>query len=485
MHLAMDFQLLFSSYRASQAKLPAQKLLYQALKAAIQTGRLDPGSRLLSSRELAKELGIARNTVVYAYEQLAVEGYILSQRNGSIVNPAVSALQINQHKPAHELNMARQDVYTLDWPVPSNLNGAFAPGVPALSEFPILSWRKLLDAAWRDAGPEQLAYADALGDLSLRQAIAEYLRISRGVNCHAGQVVITDGTQSSLSICAHAFADAGDKVWLENPGYTGAHIAFRSAQLEVIGMPVDNYGMLAEAIDWQINTPKLIYLTPSHQYPTGGVLPFARRLEMLQQAQHYGSLIIEDDYDSEFRHDGSALAAMQGMQTEAAVIYLGTFSKTMFPALRIAFMVVPETAIASVASFLHKTALRGRVVEQLALAHFIQQAYFSKHLRRMRRLYQLRRDTLIQAILHSLGDRVTIHGASAGMHLVIRLTDAESDDRAWSQAALAAGIVAPALSAHSIGSNQHGWRGLMLGYAQVDQQDIPQKMNQLAHLLPT
>lgn len=479
----MDFQLLFASFRAAQIKLPAQKALYQALKAAILAGRLSPGSRLLSSRALAQELGIARNTVVYAYEQLAIEGYILSQRRGSIVNPALHALQKLPPQPVSDLQLARQQHYPLEWPVNSYLSDAFAPGVPALSEFPIPRWRKLMDQCWREAGPEQLAYDQPLGDLQLRESIAEYLRISRGVNCHAGQVVITDGTQSSLAICAQAFAEAGDKVWLENPGYTGAHIAFRAAQLNVIGIQVDQFGIAPEAHDWQADTPKLIYLTPSHQYPTGGVLPFARRAELLQQAQRFGSLIIEDDYDSEFRHDGPALAAMQGMQTDASVIYLGTFSKTMFPALRLAFMVLPESAIKSVTQFLQKTALRGRLVEQVCLANFIQQAYFSSHLRHMRRLYKRRRDVLVAAIAEQMAGLANVHGASAGMHLVLCPAAGSWDDLSLSQAALQQGIVAPALSAHKIAGYKSDWTGLMLGYAQVKEALIPDKVRQLAHLL--
>ncbi len=483
----MDFQLLYSSYRNTYPKWSSQKVLYQALKEAIQTARLSPATRLLSSRALASELGIARNTVIYVYEQLAAEGYILSQRQGSIVNPAAQALQHKLSSTILPRELARLACHAVDWPVASSLSTAFAPGVPALDEFPIPGWRKLLEQCWREAGVNELGYADALGDLGLRQAIAEYLRISRGVQCQAQQVVITDGTQTSLVICAQALAAAGDKVWMENPGYTGAQIAFRSAQLKILGINVDEFGIVPEAKDWQLHKPKLVYVTPSHQYPTGGVLPFARRLELLQQAQRHGSLLIEDDYDSEFRHAGPALNAMQGMMNDAPVVYLGTFSKTMFPALRLAFMVVPESCIASVSLYLQRTALRGRVVEQKCLARFIREGHFASHLRRMRRLYKRRRDVLQSALREQLDGWGQILGDAAGMHLILRFpqndNQAQLVDSEVSQAAMALGIVAPAISAHKLGRRKNPWNGLMLGYAQVEEQAIPSQVKRLVQLL--
>lgn len=483
----MDFHLLFSSYRSAYPEWSAQKTIYQAIKEAIQAARLSPGARLLSSRELAHELGVARNTIIYAYEQLHAEGYIISSRQGSLVNPAARALQSQSPLACVPRAIARASLCRVDWPVASHLNAAFAPGIPALAEFPSARWRKLLDQSWREAGVSELAYADALGEISLRQAIADYLRISRGVNCDAHQVVITDGTQSSLAICAQVFAASGAKVWLENPGYTGAEIAFRHAQLKVIGINVDEYGLAPEAKDWQMHKPELIYLTPSHQYPTGGVLPFERRLELLQMAKQHGCLIIEDDYDSEFRHEGPALNAMQGLVSDAPVVYLGTFSKTMFPALRLAFMVVPENCLDSVSLYLQRTALRGRVVEQICLARFIREGHFAAHLRRMRRLYKRRRDSLQAAMQTHLAGVAEVHGASAGMHLIARFPDASPllrwGDAELSRVALDQGIVAPAISAHKSGTRKNAWNGLMLGYAQLDEQLIPERLEQLAKLI--
>lgn len=470
----MDYQLLltrFSDHEA-QAGWSAQRRLHAALRSAIRHGSLAAGSRLLSSRALAQELGVARNTVVYAYEQLATEGYLKTDRRGTVVTSMQAAAALPVAQVFASVGLARRVENVPPLPVAADLCQGFAPGVPALADFPLSLWRRLLERSWRSLASAQLGYADATGELSLRSAIADHLRASRGADCDASQVFITDGTQSSLDLCARAFADAGDKVWLESPGYRGAHSAFCAAQLKVIGIKVDRDGIAALPADWQRHTPKLIYVTPSHQYPSGGVLGLERRLALIKQALAVGALIIEDDYDSEFRHDGPPLPAMQGLLPEAPVLYLGTFSKTMFPALRIGYIVVPKALVAPFSALLAKSSLRGRSADQLCLAEFIRGGHFGLHLRRMRRLYRQRRDALVAALQLHLGDIASIHGASAGMHLALRWHAAQVDDAKISAAALAQGIVVPALSAHAIGKRLHGWRGLVLGYAQVPVEQI-------------
>jgi GntR family transcriptional regulator/MocR family aminotransferase len=278
----------------------------------------------------------------------------------------------------------------------------------------------------------------------LRRAIADYLRASRGADCEPDQVFITGGTQDSLDLCARAFADPGDKAWIENPGYGGAWTAFRAAQLKVIGIPLDADGVVPQARDWQRHRPRLIYTTPSHQYPTGSVLSLERRIALIEQARAAGALIIEDDYDSEFRHDGPPLAAMQGLAPDAPVLYLGTFSKTMFPALRIGFMVVPRALAPPLRTLLAVPAPRGRTVEQRALAEFLRSGQFAMHLRRMRRLYRERRDALVAALERHVGTVATVHGGSAGMHLALQFNDPRLIDTDIAAQALEQGIVARA-----------------------------------------
>ena len=484
----MDYALMFEQFSARHEVISwsAQRRLHGALRAAIQQGILPAGLRLMSSRALALELGIARNTVVYAYEQLASEGLLCSGRRGSVVSAL--ALGMVQGRAGHSpqrltataQGLSRRAHKLLSAPPFSELTGAFVPGVPALRQFPMARWRRLLDDAWRASSTGELGYGEVGGVPDLRAAIADYVCASRGVGCDADQVIVTDGTQASLNLCAHAFCDAGDRVWMESPGYLGAQMAFRAAQLNICGIALDLDGMAPSEADWRERTPKLIYVTPSHQYPVGCVMSLERRLALLAQARSHRSLVIEDDYDSEFRYTGPPLPAMQGLLPDAPVIYLGTFSKTMFPALRIAYMVVPRSLLPPLHALLAKNYPSGRVVEQRCLAKFIRDGYFSLHVRRMRRLYQQRRDCLLQLLRQHLDEVVEIHGESAGMHLSIRFRDKNINDLECSQRLSELGIIAPALSLHSVGQRRHGWSGLMLGYAQVDEREMPALVARMA-----
>ncbi len=482
----MDYALLVASFTEQHRhrNWPRQRLLHECLRAAIRSGTLAAGTRLVASRTLAEELGLARNTVLYAYEQLASEGYVSSDRRGTIVaaiaperqRPALVAAPLAQAC----LSRRARDLRPL--PGPAEMMAAFVPGVPALEHFPLTLWRRMLERAWRSMTAAQLNYGDPAGEPLLRGAIADHLRASRGVVCDAAQVFITDGTQSSLDLCVRAFADSGDTVWMENPGYGGALAACRSAGLQIAGIAVDGEGIAPTAHDWLLRPPRLIYATPSHQYPTGSVLSLRRRLALIEAARTVGTLIIEDDYDSEFRHAGPPLPAMQGLVPDAPVLYLGTFSKTMFPSLRIGFVVVPAALAAPLAQMRAQSSARGRVAEQLALAEFLQSGQFARHLRRMRRLYRQRRDALVAALEQHLGTIASVQGGSAGMHLVLRFKQHGLDDAAISAQIRAQGIIAHALSSHAI-CGESDWKGLMLGYAQVPAEQMDALVRQLAAVL--
>ena len=481
----MDYKVLLSSFERTQdmQAWPRQRIIHACLRAAIVGGSLASGTRLLASRALAAELGIARNTVLYAYDQLATEGLILATARGTIVAPlALPKSKASASAPADAPIARRMQAVRALLPNGPEA-GAFAPGVPALSSFPVAVWRRTLDRAWRAVGEHELNYADVAGVLSLREEISAYLGASRGVRCDASQVFVTSSTQSSLEICASTFADTGATAWIENPGYVGALAAFRGAQLRTIGIPVDAGGIHPKAQDWQQNKPKLIYTTPSHQYPTGTVLDMPRRLALIAQAKAVGALIIEDDYDSEFRYEGPPLPSMQGLAPDAPVIYLGTFSKTMFPAIRTGFMVVPANLVAPLRAVLARMAPHGRVADQLALADFLRSGQFGLHLRRMRRLYRGRRDALLAALQPILGPAISLHGASAGIHLSLRFHDAALVDSRIAAAALERGVVARALSRHAIGLSPQGWNGLLLGYSQVDAAAMAAPVAVLARLL--
>jgi len=482
----VDLALLISDYTAQNVHhgWPRQRMLHECLRAAIRNGTLAAGARLAASRALAEELGVARNTVLYAYEQLASEGFVVTDRRGTVV--AALAPERKQARrsaaAAAPAGLSQRVQHLRAVPGPADRMGAFVPGVPALDQFPMALWRRMMERALRAVTITQLNYGDPAGEPQLRTAIADHMRASRGVVCEASQVFITDGTQSSLDICMHALADVGDTVWIENPGYGGALAAARGAGLAVAGIDVDDDGMAPKADDWLLRPPRLIYSTPSHQYPVGSVLSLRRRLALIEAARAAGALIIEDDYDSEFRHDGAPLHAMQGLAADAPVIYVGTFSKTMFPSLRIGFVVVPASLVDAFAQMRAQSSARGRVAEQLALAEFLRSGQFALHLRRMRRLYRQRRDALVAALEQHLGSVATVHGGSAGMHLSLRFNDTRIDDVAIVARAQERGIAVNALSTHET-QGDSGWKGLMLGYAQVPAEQMEGLVKQLAALV--
>ncbi|KQV33770.1 PLP-dependent aminotransferase family protein [Massilia sp. Root335] len=481
----MDYALLLDAFARDHARhglpghpWPRQRLLHECLRTAIRDGTLAAGTRLLATRALAQELGIARNTVLYAYEQLACEGFVIPDRRGTVVAgiapaPRRRAADVPQAGLARRARNLRAVHGSPGDGLP------FTPGVPDLRAFPLAQWRRLLDRAWRGLSAAQLNYGDPAGEPALRTAIADYLRASRGVVCEAGQVFITDGTQSSLDLCAHACADAGDTAWIEHPGYGGALAAFRGAGLVVEGIAVDAEGMAPTAPDWTRRRPRLIYTTPSHQYPAGVVMSPARRMALIAGARAAGALIVEDDYDSEFRHEGPPLAAMQGLVPDAPVLYCGTFSKTMFPALRIGFLVVPASLALPLAAMRAQSSAAGRTAEQLALAGFLRSGEFALHLRRMRRLYRQRRDALVEALDRHLGDRAVVEGASAGMHLALRLPAGGPADVEIVRRAREQGIVVNALSTHALPGGPP-CNGLLLGYAQVPAERMDELVLRLA-----
>ncbi|WP_051278990.1 MocR-like pyridoxine biosynthesis transcription factor PdxR [Chitinilyticum aquatile] len=475
----MDYALLLDPH----GNHSRQQQLYLGLRAAILDGRLAGGTRLPASRELAGELRIARNAVVYAYEQLASEGLVHASARGTVVAPLnrPGQLQPAAHTAAQQLSQ-RGGAFRTPFAEPEPAS-AFTPGVPALGDFPLARWQKRLARAWRCADAATIGYGPAAGEPALREAIASHLRSTRGVRCDTAQLFITDGTQHGLDLCARLFADAGNTAWIENPGYHGALNAWRTAQLEVRGIAVDEHGLRPLAADWQQHPPRLIYVTPSHQYPLGSVLSLERRLQLIADARAHGTLIIEDDYDSEFRRDGPPLPAMQGLEADAPVVYLGTFSKTLFPALRIGFMIVPAALVVQVEAALAQCQPRGRQIEQRALAGFIRDGEFLTHLRRMRKLYSERRDAMLAAIHRHFGELAEVCGGSSGIHLAIRIP-ASIPDSLISQQARAAGLIARPLSAYRIGNEpDSASNGFILGYAQVPADEMDGQIAMLAQLV--
>ncbi|APA88088.1 PLP-dependent aminotransferase family protein [Paraburkholderia sprentiae WSM5005] len=462
---------------------PLQKQLIDRLQQAILAGRLPAGSRLPSSRLLAAEMGVSRNTVVIAYEHLVAVGYVIADRQGTRVSPLSSPAARGERAAASAASevvyAARVEQFAASHHHADNAD-ALTPGTPALDRFPLAAWRRALDRAMERALPRALGYGTPAGELALRDAIAAHLRMARGVRCDGSQVVITEGAQEALNLCVRLLTNPGHIGWIEDPGYRGAKAAFTAGDLRVLPIPVDAEGMAVPADAWRTHPPKLIYTSPAHQYPTGAVLSVARRLALIAQARRCGAWLIEDDYDGEVRHTGEPIASMQGLVDEAPVLYVGSFSKTMFPALRIGFVVLPHAIAARAAVALQEMLRGGHRLEQLALAQFIESGEFGRHLGRMRRLYRERQQALRDALAEHF-PAATILGGDCGMHLTLRLP-ASFDDRAVAARAQTRGLSPRALSGFAIGEPGDN-NGLVIGYGNTEAERLEPAVRVLAELV--
>lgn len=473
--------------------LPLSRQLYEELRAAMRDGRVHPGTRLPSTRDLAASLGLSRNTVLAAYEQLGAEGYLVGRVGaGTHVAPAAPEMAAAIGLPATAVNprspraarlsrrgrlLARTPVSAAPAPGPAR---AFRPGVPAFDQFPFEDWRRRVSAFWSRPRAALLAYSEPAGWRPLREAIAAHARATRAVRCHADQVLVVSGSQQGLDLAARLLLDEGDPVWIEDPGYIGARAAFQAAGGRLVPIEVDDEGLDVAAGVRRAPRARLVYVTPSHQYPTGVVLSRERRASLLDWARRAGAWILEDDYDSEYRHVGWPLESLQGMDGGERVIYVGTFSKTMFPGLRLGYLIAPR---ALVTAFGNARALLDRqppAAEQEALATFIEDGAYARHLRRMRTLYASRREALLAAAQSAVAVGLELRPAETGMHVLAQLP-LGVDDRTVSARALARGIEAPALSSYALRRPRRG--GLVLGYAGYDTPELTRAMNILARVV--
>ncbi len=465
---------------AAAAAEARQLRLYRLLKAAILDGRLAPGTRLPGTRQLAADQGMARNCVLFAYQLLLAEGFVEADRGGTRVaalplGTAGSALS----RPAGAHTLSRR-AHQLPAIKRSEALLPFAPGAPDLNAFPWATWARLLHQAWAEVTARQLAYAEPGGEPELRRAVAAFLSARRGVACTAEQVFIVAGGQVALDACARLLADSGETVWLENPCYPAARNAMLAAGLAPVAVEVDRDGMAPAPGLWQAAPPRLVYVTPSHQYPLGSVLSLERRLALLAGVEAGGGWLIEDDYDSDFNHaqpGARPLPAIQGLRPEAPVIYVGTFSKLLYPGLRIAYMVVPRWAAAELGEGIRKLYRGGQAVEQRALAWLLESGQLTRHLRRMAPVYRERQAVLRAALQAGFGDDCPILGGQAGLHLVLGLPPAVPDT-VLAEAALAQGIAPRPLSAYYTGTAPGN--GLVLGYGLTEAGHIPALVARLA-----
>lgn len=462
--------------------------LYQALRERILDGRLQSRTRLPASRDLANLLGISRNTVTRAFDQLYAEGYIegrigagtyVAELSGAMrPTPAPSAqAQLSGSTQSAALQLLQN--HHLNPPL-SGPPRAFRVGVPAFDLFPFETWARLSARFWRKPSPARLGYGDPAGDWQLRELIAAYLRNSRGLHCDPAQIIVTNGAQQAISLCAQLLVTPGARVAVENPGYRAAGHALAIAGAQLCGVAVDGEGLDTAALE-EVEGCRLVYLTPSHQYPTGVTLSLARRLQLLEWAERNNGLIIEDDYDGEYRYSGTPLAPLAALDSQGRVLYVGTFCKIAFPALRLGYLVLPP-ALAE--AFAQRRALDMRHSEigsQAVMAEFIAAGHFQRHIRRMRMAARSRRDALLAGWPADVPGCAPLPVVEAGLHLCVRVSSL-ARERELISAAERVGVEISALSSYWLPDSRtpdDQRAGLVLGFAAVPEAQISEALQAL------
>ncbi len=469
---------------------PLHRQIYDAFRAMILERRLHAGQQIPSSRALADELGISRIPVLDAYAQLLAEGYIESRSGaGTFVTsslsdqflsarPAVAGVVSEPPSDAISRVSRLLPLEGTPWFLGS---GAFSVGQIAYDHFPFRVWSDLVTYHARRVRASSMNYSDPMGSEEFREVIAAYLRTARAVHCEASQIMVVNGSQHALDLSARVLLDPDSPVWIEEPGYEFLRHVLTLSGCRLVPVPVDSEGLDVAAGIKLCRNARVAYVTPSHQYPLGATMSAARRLQLLEWAHSSGAWIVEDDYDSEYRYESMPVASMQGLDPGSRVIYIGTFSKTLFPSLRLGYMVIPPALVSRFLAVRQSNDLGPSHLYQAALADFISGGHFTRHVRKTRQLYAERRNALTDALRKEFaseieGSQMEILGAEAGMHLVVTLPPGLSDQKISARAGKE-GLWLWPLSAAYAGANVR--QGFVLGFGGTKAEEMPQHVRRL------
>lgn len=466
--------------------MSANRWLYEALRAEILEGRLRPGARLPATRDLARQYGLARGTIVNAFDQLKSEGYVGGNvGSGTYVSKILpdELLQVPREDGPGPPPLRKRRRRVSDYAGRVNLfpnleirpSLAFRANMPALDLFPTTLWAQVAARRLRRVSTNLLLGCGPMGYPPLRQAVATYLSSSRGVKCVPEQVAIISGVQEAIDLAMRLFLNPGDRVCMENPGYPGAAIAFKAGGAKVSAIRLDDEGM--QLLDASLRGARLVYVTPGHQFPLGVTMSLARRLQLLEWAGKSGALILEDDYDSEYRYAGRPVPALQGLDRHGLVLFTGSFSKVLFPSLRLGYLVIPPDLVDYVSATLSVTSRHAPLLEQAVLCDFITEGHFGRHLRRMREVYAERLSVLLECAHQSLTGLLEISGVEAGLQTSAWLNGG-IDGESAAAAAHKLGVEVTPLSRYSHGGMAR--EGLQLGFAAVDVKEIRRGVRELA-----
>jgi len=488
------------SLRGPKTGTPLYRWLYDELRLRILSGQLRPGTRLPATRDLAAQYGLSRPTIVTAFEQLRSEGYVEGKvGSGTYVSQTLpdELLQASRAKPSTIKHRRRvtlsnyaKRLKTTQQEVPRDVlrsrasrasaPRAFRAGQPALDAFPSDLWAQVASRRLRRVSTGLLAGGEALGYRPLREAVAEYLNTSRGVDCSAEQVLIISGVQEALDRAAHLLLNPGDPVWMEEPGYPRAAACFSSVGAKICPVSVDNEGLDFKVGQSRYPIPPLIYVTPAHQFPLGVTMSLPRRLSLLEWARKSGVMIFEDDYDSEYRYSGRPVPALQGLDRAGVVIYAGSFTDALFPALRLGYLVAPPVMVEIFGAAASVSTHHPPLIDQAILCDFIVEGHFARHVRRMRELYAERLGVLIKEVRAQLSGLLNISDVEAGLRTVGWLPQKISAERVAKAAANCDVEVVP-ISRYAFTRSR--LNGLVLGFAAVDGHELKRGVQELARVL--
>ena len=466
------------------AGTPIHRQIYEGFRRAILDGLLRPGQRVPSTRALALDLDVSRLPVLTAYDQLLHEGYLEGRAgSGTYVSAAVPDDLLGLAVPANGAAPPSAARRRAQPPPPMRDEGGLGPfrmSLPALDQFPHAAWAKLVARHAHALKHAEMAYGDPAGLVPLRLAIAEHLRAARAVRCEVEQVLIVSGSQAALRLAGAVLLGPGDRVAVEEPGSPLARAAMGASGAELVSVPVDEEGMSVDSLRRREARVRAAYVTPSHQYPLGMSMTAARRFALLDWAARREAWLLEDDYDSEYRYVSRPLGALQGMDAHERVVYIGTFSKVLFPAVRVGYLVVPPSLRQRFLDAREVFDLFSPTLYQLALAEFLREGHFARHLRRMRGVYLARRDALLTGLARHCGDRLTVLNADAGLHVAVLLSGG-LDDGDVVRGMAARGLTATALSTCYAGAARRS--GLLLGFGGSTERRLLEATRVLAEVL--
>lgn len=451
----------------NQSNEPLYLQLYRFFKDEIQSGGIPPLKRLPSIRELAEDLHVSRTTVQTAYQQLLAEGYIESRERSGYFAAEIEKESLKPFFPVPLMESGEPRMPQEKAPIDFYLSGTDT------QNFPFSKWKICLN---QSLDRKFLSYGDKQGESGLRRALGEYLRQARAVNCTAEQIVMTAGTQMTIRLLCHLIGQGENSIAMEEPGYQGVRHIFQELGFEVIPIPLGDDGIDLDKLDK--SGAKVVYVTPSHQYPLGMVMPIAKRSKLLQWAEKCGGLIIEDDYDGEFRYHGKPIPSLQGLDRGGHVIYAGTFSKSLMPGIRMSYFVLPERLLAAGAETLNRFEQTVSRLDQRTLQLFMESGEWHRHIRRMRKIYKKKHDGLLAAIKEVMGRHVGITGHNAGLHIAVQVNSGQNADELV-RIAEQAGVKVYSTTGNWMAEQQQGDPIILLGFGGVSEEQIVEGINLL------